>query len=85
MRQLVECCILIAARVLDLICRRTPALVGPVLALAIFGVLLVPVDLHNVASLSDSLTGVAVQGDARQEILDHAALIVTLQLVDTLR
>ena len=48
------------------------------LALAIFGTLLVPVDLYNVASLSDSLTGVPAEHDARREIFEHAAVIVVL-------
>ena len=51
------------------------------LALAIFGALLVPVDLYNVASLSDSMTGQLVDQDERQEVVEHAALIVVLYQV----
>ena len=51
------------------------------LALAIFGALLVPVDLYNVASLSDSMTGQLVDQDERQEVVEHAAIIVVLYQV----
>ena len=51
------------------------------LALAIFGALLIPVDLYNVASLSDSMTGIVVDQDARQEVVEHGALIVVLYQV----
>jgi hypothetical protein len=51
------------------------------LALAIFGALLIPVDLYNVASLSDGMTGMAVEHDARQEILEHGAVITVLYQV----
>ena len=51
------------------------------LALAIFGALLVPVDLYNVASLSDSMTGILVEQDERQEVVEHGAIIVVLYQV----
>ena len=51
------------------------------LALAIFGALLVPVDLYNVASLSDAMTGLLVEQDARQEVVEHGAIIVVLYQV----
>ena len=51
------------------------------LALAIFGALLVPVDLYNVASLSDSMTGQLVDQDEREEVVEHAAIIVVLYQV----
>ena len=51
------------------------------LALAIFAALLIPVDLYNVASLSDGMTGMAVEHDARQEILEHGAVITVLYQV----
>ena len=51
------------------------------LALAIFGALLVPVDLYNVASLSDSMTGILVEQDERQEVVEHGAVIVVLYQV----
>ena len=51
------------------------------LALAIFGALLIPVDLYNVGSLSDSMTGIVVDQNARQEVVEHGALIVVLYQV----